>query len=255
MDIVVVNYHTPQDLWRFLTALEKYPPPSSSTLTVVDVATEPGDAFFEWSHGTARWLGVEDNIGYGRACNLGASFGDDEIIAFFNADVEVTPGSLANCESALVGHNDWSILGPRQIDGQNRLRHAGILGTRTQPGHRGWAETNRGQYTDVCDAVTVAGSAFFVKRAVWAELTACPIFRRVAPDEPGAFLPTPHYYEETWAAYHAQAHGHRVIYYGSVTLIHRWHQASPVGGWADQQAPISRKMFRTACDEHGIGHD
>lgn len=255
MDVVVVNYHTPSDLDRFLDSLSRYPPSSPSTLTVVDVETEQRDGPLDWSAGEGRWIGTEDNVGYGRACNMASADGNDDIIGLFNADVEITPGSLQACADALAGHTDWSILGPCQIDSQNRIRHAGIFGTLASPAHRGWGEINRGQYTDVRDAITVSGSAFFVKRTAWTELTQCPIYRGIAPAEQGAFLPTPHYYEETWAAYHAQAHGMRVIYFGSVTLIHRWHRASPVGGWADQQMPISHKMFRAACDEHGIAHD
>jgi GT2 family glycosyltransferase len=255
MDIVVVNYRTYRDLYRFLDSVNRYPPLLPSTLTVVDVEAPTHEEHFPWAGGQGRWVCTEDNIGYGRACNMAGAEGTADIIGLFNADVEVTSGSLKACASALAGHTDWSILGPCQIDSENRIRHAGIFGTLSSPAHRGWGEINRGQYTDVCDAVTVSGSAFFVKRRAWNELTQCPVHRSVAPGERGAFLPTPHYYEETWATYHAQAHGMRVIYFGSTTLVHRWHQASPIGGWADQQMPVSRKMFQSACDEHGIAHD
>lgn len=256
MDIVVVNYHTPGDLQQFMDSLERYPPSAPWTVTVVDVESDPRRALVTaWAGGSLRLISDPDNIGYGRACNLGASCGDDEIIALFNADVEITPGSLDACASALAGHDHWAILGPCQIDAHNRLRHAGIFGTPQAPQHRGWNEVNRGQYGDVRDAVTVSGSAFFVKRKVWSELTDCPTFQDVAPGADGAFLPTPHYYEETWASYHAREHGHQVVYFGATTLIHKWHRASPVGGWAERQIPASRELFRRACDRHGIDHD
>jgi GT2 family glycosyltransferase len=255
MDVAVVNYHTPGDLQRFMQTFSEHPPRPPWTLTVIDVETIPGAVLSEWHGGTLRRIGVEDNIGYGRACNLAATYATDDIIAMFNADVEVTPGSLDACGDALVEHDDWAILGPLQVDDRGHIRHAGIFGTLASPKHRGWNEINRGQYSEVRDAVTVSGSAFFAKRKVWDELTDCSIFREVAPEAEGAFLPTPHYYEETWASYHAQAHGHRVVYYGPVTMIHKWHRASVVGGWAEQQIPISRKMFRDACEGHGIPHD
>jgi GT2 family glycosyltransferase len=255
MDVVVVNYHTPVDLERFLLTVSKWPPTQPATLTVVDVASEEREESFEWANGEGLLIGVPDNIGYARACNLAAARGEGEIIALFNADIEVTPGSLAACESALAGHPRWGVLGPCQVDEANRIRHAGIFGNLDAPVHRGWNEVNRGQYGDTRVAVTVAGSAYFVKRDLWSELTDCPLYREVAPDALGAFLPTPHYYEETWACYHAQAHGREVMYFGGVTMVHKWHRASPIGGYAEQQMPISRAMFHRACDRHDIPHD
>ena len=257
MDIVVVNYHTAPDLGRFLDTLEQHPPSPPWTVTIVDVETSPRrDEDVAWAGGTLRVIGVAENIGYGRACNLGATFGHEDVIALFNADVEITAGSLDTCAHALRQRDDWAILGPCQVDTANRIRHAGIFGTLACPKHRGWNEHGHGQHRDVRDdAVTVSGSAFFVKRKVWNELTDCPLYQEVAPGAEGAFLPTPHYYEETWASYHAQAHGYAVIYFGEVTMIHKWHRASKVGGWADQQMPVSRQMFRRACDGHGIPHD
>lgn len=255
MDIVVVNYHTPGDLASLLQSLNRFPPMVPSTLTVVDVESESREETFKWSGGEGTTIGVEENIGYARACNMAAARNGDEIVAFFNADIEFTPYALHNCNSVLERNRDWAILGPCQVDRRNRIRHAGIFGTLETPVHRGWDKINRSQFNDVRDAVTVSGSAYFVKRSVWRELTDCPLFRDIAPEAEGAFLPTPHYYEETWASYHAHAHGYRVIYYGAATMIHKWHQASTVGGWAEQQMPLSRRMFREACDHHGIGHD
>ena len=254
IDLIVVNYQTPQDLDTCLHSLNHYGSTMDATLTVVDVGTEDHESPLSWAGGSGTLIGVKNNIGYGRACNLAASRGHAEIIGCFNADIEFTP-DLPDCHDVFSRHPDWAILGPRQIDGQSRIRHAGIFGTHASPVHRGWNEPDINQYRDVRDAVTVSGSAYFIRRDVWDQLTTCPLYRAVAPDALGAFLPTPHYYDETWASYHAAAHGHRIIYYGLATLIHQWHRASPVGGWADQQMPVSRDYFRTACDHHGISHD
>lgn len=255
MDIVVVNYKTPDDLRKFWDSLQRYPPTVRSTLTVVDVESDVVHTGRPWHWGDSTIISVPDNIGYARACNLAANGGDHDVIAFFNADIEITPGSLTACYRALIDNADWAVLGPCQVDLRNRIRHAGIFGTLETPMHRGWNDVNRGQYGDIRDAVSVSGSAYFIKRTVWDELTSCPLYRQIAPDSMGAFLPTPHYYEETWASYHAKAHGHRVIYYGQATLVHKWHRASPIGGWAERQMPISRRIFREACDAHGIAHD
>jgi GT2 family glycosyltransferase len=256
LDIVVVNYHTPRDLKAFLDSLNRFPPIGPTSLTVVDVdAGEDKTTPLEWVGGTGRRLALADNIGYARACNLGAQHGEHSIVALFNADVEVTEHSLDFCEAALAAGDTWGALGPCQVDLRNRIRHAGIFGTNCSPVHRGWNEIHRGQYCDIREAITISGSAYFIKRAVWQHLTDCELYQDVAPGVVGAFLPTAHYYEETMCSYHCRDHGYKVMYYGPVTMIHKWHQASPVGGWAEQQMPASREYFRKACAHHGIACD
>jgi GT2 family glycosyltransferase len=203
----------------------------------------------------ATHLTFEDNVGYARACNAAAAKSSSDHLALFNADCKVTLGALEDCCQALDDHPDWGVVGPRQIDDYGRLTHAGIFGMPTKPQHRAWLHPDSPLYADVQEAVTVSGAAYFVRRSVWDELTDCPIYRSVAPDAEGAFLPTPHFFEETWCSYHARTHGYKVFYLGTVMLIHRWHKASPVGGWAEQQFPVSQQIFRRACDAHGIEHD
>lgn len=260
LDVVVVNYRTPGDLADFIESYLRYPFADKSTLHIVNNAPEDEDylvstaAFLERGPVTLTWN--EDNIGYARAVNDAASRGVADTLAIFNADCKLTDGLLTACSEKLWSTPGVGILGPRQVDERNRFTHAGIFGDLQRLAHRGWLEQDRGQYSDTRDAVTISGSAYFIKRDVWDELTTCPTYQRVAPDATGAFLPTQHYYEETWCSYHAQAHGHRVLYYGAVSMIHKWHKASPVAGIAEQKwMSESREYFREACDHHGITHD
>lgn len=261
IDIVVVNYHTLSDLYEFLHSLSDACSLEGSTVTVVDVDTSRASSKSFVMEGrcgvpiAGRWIEVEDNIGYGRACNLGASVGTNPIIGLFNADVILSDESIDRCFWALREHSTWGVLGPRQVDLDDAIVHAGIFGTNERPRHRGWKNKDKGQFRDVEEAVTVAGSAYFAKRSMWDDLTSCDRFREVAPHVSGAFLPTPHYYEETWCSYHARAHDWDVMYYGPVTITHKWHAASPLGGWAEQQMKTSQSMFRQACDVHGIARD
>lgn len=83
----------------------------------------------------------------------------------------------------------------------------------------------------------------------------CEVYQQLHPGVGGAFLPTTHYYEETWYCYHVASHGYKVMYFGEAEMVHRWHKSSAQGGWADRQMPISRAQFRAACDAHGIERD
>jgi GT2 family glycosyltransferase len=181
--------------------------------------------------------------------------GNNEVLAAFNADTVLTPHVLEDCVNALHQNEDWGVLGPHQVDKQGLTTHAGIFGTNDAPQHRAWHQKDSPEYHDIQEAVTVSGSAYFVKRSVWDKLTVCPIYAEKYPEALGAFLPTPHYYEETFCSYHSRAHGFKVMYYGMASMIHKWHTATPLGGWAEEQLPISQGIFREMCDLHGISHD
>ncbi len=257
LDVVVVDYRTPWDLNAFLASYAAYPP-TDGKLWVVLVSPDGGSLEADLAL-SANWATVldfevitfDDNVGYAKACNVAAQRGSGDVIAFFNADVVLSKGALDECAAALLGTPRWGILGPRQVDETNRITGGGVFGPPSQPQQSNWLATDVGQCSEVReDALTVSGAAFFVRRVLWQTLTDCELYRSVVPEPEGAFLPTRHYYEETWCAYHARAHGAQVVFYGPVKIVHKWHQASEPGGWADQQMAVSREIFRLACDRH-----
>lgn len=260
---VVVNYHTPLDLKRFCdTFMEQIPYRVADwqlTIVNVDPMTSDKDIAEEYVSARVNHKIHDTNVGYATACNLAVLGSDADYFVFFNADVWFRDDAIDKTILAMQ-ENGWAIAGPRQVDSNRKLTHAGIVGTHAAPKHRAWHHTDKGDnYTDVIEAVTVSGAAYFINADVWHELTACELYRQFVVqrgmDAVGAFLPTKHYYEETWCSYHAAAHGHKVMYYGPATVVHEWHKASPVGGPADKQMSVSQEMFRGACDLHGIPRD
>lgn len=260
IDLLVCNYRTPHDLREFLQSYEYYAPHCLHTLRIlnVDPTLNDQDVAEEYRerNGNITVTEFETNVGYGHAVNVGASLGGEDTIAIFNADVVLTPGALDACAAMLWKYNETGILGPKQYDQDGKITHAGIFGTPDNPQHRGWRSSDTSKYDDVREAITVSGSAYFVKRPVWEFLTDCPNYQEFAPGVSGAFLETRHWYEETWCSYHAREHGFKILYYGKVSLIHKWHRASRVGGEIDHVVmPESRQIFRNACDHHSIARD
>ena len=84
-------------------------------------------------------------------------------------------------------------------------------------------------------------------------------YQEMFPGIMGAFLPTPHYYEETWCSYFARHLGYNVVYDCSISIGHSWHASSPKPGegysHADAQFKVSQSIFRNACDQLGIERD
>lgn len=257
---VVVNYRTSADLDRFLQTWTEHQPSHQWNLVVANV--DPLDADLRVAENYSDPLVThtvhDQNVGYARACNA-AAYGDADVFAFFNADVWFRGDAVERVMLAMEDNPDWGVVGPRQVDSHNRLTHAGIFGTNRRPQMRAWHLRADGEYVDVSPAVTVSGAAYFVKAEAWWQLTNCETYQQSASSlgigpAAGAFLPTPHYYEETWCSYHASAHGWPVMYFGQATMVHEWHKASAMGV-AERQMPESRRLFRAACADHGIECD
>lgn len=256
----VVNYRTSGDVEDFLRSWTAVSGEVDAHLTIVNVCPLEEDeavvsqAWQYLDHARTSIVAWRSNCGYNVACNRALARGASPYLACFNADVVLRPGVLRGCVDAIEEHSAWAVVGPRQVDDSNRITCAGTLGTPEHPEMRGWMQYDQGQFSDVRDdCVHVSGSAMFWRRSVWEELTECPQFQAAAPGATGALLPAQHFYGETWAMYHARAHGHRVGYLGTVVATHRWHRASPVGrapNVAEDQA-----FFRRACQLHEMGHD
>jgi GT2 family glycosyltransferase len=247
VDVVVVNYHTTDLLFDFIASYEKYKTVGCH-LYIIDIQPESGMLYPK----EYTYISTEENLGYGRACNLGASLGNNSVILLANADTLLSEG-FEECYEELLRHDDWGVLGPRQVDDQNKITAGGIIGEDWSPRQRGWAEQDHGLYSDVVEtALSVSGALYFVKRAVWDELTGCPLYQQYSPGAVGAFLETPHYFDEMFCSLHSRFHGHKTVYYGPVVMTHLWHRSSPHGGWADSQFNISQQMHRDACALHGI---
>jgi len=263
-DVCVVSYRTPTELDNFLRSYSEFAPGDARLLVRLnDPVGEENYVVAKWDH-MIDVLDTGENIGYARAVNRLVALGSSETVAIFNADIVLTADAIQNCQDALMAEDNWAVLGPKQIDDSGRITHAGIFGTNQAPAHRGWKEMGYSKYQDVKEAVTVSGSAYFIKRSVWNELSNCVNYKeylehsgfKKVPDEVGAFLPTKHYYEETFCSYHAREHGYNVVYYGPVSVTHLWHRSSRVGDpSSDGQMKASQAIFRAACDLHGISRD
>jgi GT2 family glycosyltransferase len=261
VDVVVVNYRTDDLLQDFIASYQesKF---EGCKLYVIDVGVgDDIENYPHWAHqlvsipSSGAFSRFRENVGYAKACNAGAALGTNDVILLANADTLLSTG-LQECHDALMRHAEWGVLGPRQTNDQGLIVAGGIFGTETSIGLRGWNELDRGQYNDIRDdAKSVSGSLYFIKRDLWEELTNCDFYQQAAPGATGAFLPTFHYWEETFCSYHSRAHGYKCVYYGPVQMTHHWHRASPVGGPVDQHAEESKAYYRSACQMHGIVHE
>lgn len=247
LSVVVVNYRTPELLERFLYSLDEYKPSVSFETIVMDVAPKkypPSGAPYD------TWSTYSDNVGYAAACNDGAALGQGEVIAFFNADTSFLDDKcIDQCMQYLEDHHEVGAVGPRQIDRNGRITHAGINNLSSP---RGWRERDHGQYSFNDHCATISGSAYFTPRHIWNEMAECPQFREVAPKASGAFLPTPLYFEETYYSYHLRGHGYEVGYVGEAVMRHDWNQSPGSGTLKSGMAARAKRQCEFALEVHGL---
>lgn len=261
IDIVVVNYKRYDLTKKFLDTFYKFEPSSDYTLTVADNETEEKSAnFLREYYPQLRVLSTEKNLGYAGACNWGASMGDSKYIGIFNNDIEFVNNT---CIDQMVNYMDKNpdvgVTGPFQFsntNGKKMITHAGIVGTNTQPQHRGWRQTNFADYRFNDEVLTVSGSAMVVRRSFWEAVRDDAIFQKHNPGALGG-MPDSHviYFEETLLNYLAPHFGYKVVYMGEpgCEVIHQWHQT--IKPEHEHYFQDSQKKFRATLDDYGIAHD
>lgn len=266
IDLCVVNHNTASLMKRFLDTLHSDLGDKNRNWKLHITDNDSTDEFIEFIRQSGHEYHIENlflrkNIGYSAACNYMGSKTNSDIIGLLNSDVWMTNDDVDKIQAIFDSDPNIHILGPKQRDEYGRVTHAGMTGTGAQPIMRGWMlnDPEDIMFRDRVNCVTISGSAYFIRREVWDTMLNHPKYKEIHPEALGAFLPTPHYYEETWCSYFARHLGYNVVYDGSVSIGHSWHASSAKPGegisHVDHYFPISREIFRKACDHMGIERD
>lgn len=278
IDLCIVTYHDDEKLKRLLLKIGKEAADRDYTIRIQDNASDPATGALLKrckEGGIVDWYFSAVNVGYALACNRLVAQGEGDIIGILNSDVWMEYGDLVKIQQFFDDNPDVHIMGPKQRDEKGYITHAGIFGTNKAPKHRGWKmhDPDDRLYKDVVEAVTVSGSAYFIRREVWDALTNYEPYQGIYEGThlkttellslppihwwpgKGAFLPTPFYYEETFCSYYARHMGYKLVYNGEISIGHTWHGSVVSGSRMDQMFKPSSKMFAKACDALGIEHD
>ena len=260
LSLTVVNYHTYPMIDRFLSSYDHYLPQCHSSEVIV-VDNESTDQAESLSLPANCYLQkLKDNVGYARACNFGASLSDSRYIGIFNSDTYfVNNVCLDRLISYMDENLDVGLVGPLQYSKALQPRKftaAGVIGSRSQPRHRGWKKNDTGQFRDILvDVPMVLGSAMIVRREAWNEIMWDSTFRQHWPNALGAMPEHFLYYEDTALCYAMSKFGYRVDFVGDqgAEMVHEWHKT--IGKTGHNHFKESRIAFRNLMDDWGIDHD
>lgn len=121
--VVIVSYEAREELCRCLAALATQVTLPHEVI-VVDNASSDGSAqAVRAVFPSVRLIEVGDNVGFGRACNLGIAAARGPYVLLLNPDTEPEPGALEVLYACLEDHPDFAAVGPRivQADGTPEL--------------------------------------------------------------------------------------------------------------------------------------
>jgi hypothetical protein len=138
VDIVIVNWNSGGYLAEFLESIRAFGSGVRAETIVVDNGSSDGSADICSNEPSLRILRAGENLGFAKACNLGARKGGSPYILFLNPDARLLPGTietaLAFMDGPLAGR--VGICGVRLLgeDGRTQRRCARFPVWRTYVG-------------------------------------------------------------------------------------------------------------------------
>ena len=109
ISIVIVSYNSGHILGECLGRL-----PDAAEVIVVDNASSDDSICVAEAH-SVRLISLPENVGYGRACNLGAEAASGEFVLFMNPDVRFEKGSIARLAEAAELYPGAAAFAPRLV--------------------------------------------------------------------------------------------------------------------------------------------
>ena len=155
LSIVIVSYNSGHILGECLARL-----PDSAEVIVVDNASSDDSARVAGNY-PVRVLSLQQNLGYGRGCNMGAQAASGDFILFMNPDVRFEPGAFAKLAEAAERYPDAAAFAPRLMkpDGSIVFQDLSILcpppHNKSKPKHRPAGD---------CCVESMSGAAMFWRK-------------------------------------------------------------------------------------------
>lgn len=118
VDIVIVNWNSGELLGNCLRSIAAYGGARVDRVTVVDNGSNDGSATTGDVGIPVDLVAAGENLGFGKACNLGARRGTAPLILFFNPDAELRDGAIDRAAAFLESPagRDVGVCGVKLVD-------------------------------------------------------------------------------------------------------------------------------------------
>jgi N-acetylglucosaminyl-diphospho-decaprenol L-rhamnosyltransferase len=119
LSIIVVSFNTRAELERCLASLDEHPPHASHEVIVVDNGSTDGSPDAARARG-ATVIEAGENLGFGRANNLGIRASQGAIVLLLNSDTIVGADAIDRMLGVFARRPDVAVVGPRLVDAEGR---------------------------------------------------------------------------------------------------------------------------------------
>jgi len=123
ISIVIVNYKVPQCLVEALHSLRLAKHYDRCEVIIVDNAS--GDNSREAitsEFGEVQWIQLKANIGFGKACNIGAEAARGRYLLLLNPDTVISENTLASAVEFMEAHPNAGLMGPKILNPDGTLQ-------------------------------------------------------------------------------------------------------------------------------------
>jgi O-antigen biosynthesis protein len=193
-----------------LASIAQHGPTVPFEVLVVDDASPDRTAELVAASPGVRLVATEHNVGFVRACNLGASHAGGAYLLFLNNDTEVRPGALDALVEVADSDEKIGLVGAMLVYPDGRLQESGGII---------WADGSGWNYGRDRNA---EAPEFQVRRDVDYCSAAAILVRREVFERLGGFDQryAPAYYEDTDLAFAIRASGYRTIVEPRAVVVH-----------------------------------
>ena len=236
LDIVIVNWNSGTQLRECVDSIYRYDVDFVAKVVIVDNGSTDDSVLKIEARERLNIIEAGTNLGFGKACNLGASFCDSEFILFLNPDTRVYSGTLAGvlnfftqtssdhvgiCGIQLEDQNGMIAKSCSRFPSAIRFVSSSLGLDKLVPG-LGSAMSDW-DHSSTMPVDQVIGAFFLVRRSV---------FDRLNGFDERFFI----YYEEVDFSFRAKEHGWSSVYFAGAQAFH-------LGGGVSRQVKAKRLFY------------
>ncbi|MDG5814999.1 glycosyltransferase [Chitinispirillales bacterium ANBcel5] len=117
LSVVIVNYKVPYCLREALNSVKEAKLYNKCEIIVIDNASEDNSKSIITSEfPEVQWIQLKSNIGFGKACNLGARRARGKYLLLLNPDTVISETTLTACVDFMNNNPDAGMLGPKILN-------------------------------------------------------------------------------------------------------------------------------------------
>jgi len=238
VSVIVVSYNAADELEGCLRSLAALPEVAADPAFAQVIVSDNGSADDSRERAAKAFPGatiIENgaNLGFAKACNIGAASAAAPLLFFFNPDARAQPGLLSNAVAYFDAHPDVAMAGAKLLNEDGSVApSAGEFDTWWQAflrssawGEMPWFQAQSNgyalrsfDYASERDVDLVVGAAMFIRAQV---------FRELGGFDERFFL----YHEEIDFAHRLHDRGLRVVFLPQCVAMHKSEQGGSRKTW------------------------